>query len=314
MIYIIVNEKARTGQKNSTFSRAIAYLKEKEISYKAWKTEGKGHATKLVRQIEERFEGMIYLVVIGGDGTVNEVINGISDFDRVCLGVIPNGSGNDFARGVGMAGSVEHQIRNIVEATALNPESLVKMDLGKVEYKDGSRIFGISSGIGLDAIVCKRAFFSKVKKWTNLLHMGNLTYVLLTIHSLFSMETVESEVILDEKAPVVRKRMIFCAAMNLRSEGGGVPMAPHQTPDSGQLDLCMSYGISKRKAFLCLPVLMMGKHEYIRGFEVVPFQKCRIMGKTPQVLHLDGEYCGEVTDISISCMKEKLRVLKRVKA
>ena len=90
------------------------------------------------------------------------MINGITEFERVRLGVIPTGSGNDFCRGLRLSGSVQDRIEKIVQAASLNNEELLCMDLGRVTYNGKSRIFGISSGIGLDALVCKKAFTSKV--------------------------------------------------------------------------------------------------------------------------------------------------------
>ena len=95
-IYFIVNEGARTGKAAEVWKLVRGLLIEKGIAYKAYETKHKGHATSLAAHIAALPQDVIYLVVLGGDGTVNEVLNGITDFDKVRLGVIPTGSGNDF--------------------------------------------------------------------------------------------------------------------------------------------------------------------------------------------------------------------------
>ena len=98
-IQIIVNNGAGTGSAVAVWKETKEYLQENGISYNAYLTRYEKHAVKLAGQICGKIpQGPIYLLVVGGDGTINEVLNGITDFDRVRLGVIPTGSGNDFAR------------------------------------------------------------------------------------------------------------------------------------------------------------------------------------------------------------------------
>lgn len=82
-IYFIVNEGARTGRAAEVWKQVRGLLKEKGIAYKAYETKHKGHATSLAAHIAALPRDVIYLVVLGGDGTVNEVLNGITDFDKV---------------------------------------------------------------------------------------------------------------------------------------------------------------------------------------------------------------------------------------
>ena len=95
-IQIIVNNGAGTGSAVAVWKETKEYLQENGISYNAYLTRYEKHAVKLAGQICGKIpQGPIYLLVVGGDGTINEVLNGITDFDRVRLGVIPPGSGND---------------------------------------------------------------------------------------------------------------------------------------------------------------------------------------------------------------------------
>lgn len=105
-------------------------------------------------------------------------------------------------------------------------EACTVIDLGEVAWDDCEkpRKFAISAGVGLDALVCQKALTSKLKVFLNKLHLGKLTYLLITVQSLFSMQTTEAAVRLDETPERKLDRIIYIAAMNFKAEGGGVPM------------------------------------------------------------------------------------------
>lgn len=311
MLYIIVNEKSRTGKGAGVWGRIEAVLKDEAIEYQAFTTEYEGHAAELAGQITSREEAEVSLVVVGGDGTINEVLNGIRDFDRMRLGIIPTGSGNDFGRGVGLCKDPEENLRRILACMG-SETGYVHMDLGQVSWNGCSkpRLFGISAGVGLDAIVCKKALHSKLKTVLNKIRMGNLTYIFLTVETLFSMKTADLRSSFDGNPVKEQRKMIFAAAMNLRAEGGGVPMAPKASPFDGKLSVCSACGIPKWRTFFCLPLLVTAHHEHIRGFEVMDGSNIHIHLSEPMVLHADGEYCGEVTDVTFTCLPGKLRLMK----
>ena len=151
----------------------------------------------------------IYLIVVGGDGTLNEVLNGITDFDRVRLGVIPTGSGNDFGRNLKLPKSSKESLKQICARYTRKTagEELYRIDLGQVSW-DGCekpRIFGISSGLGLDALVCKKALHSRLKQVLNRFHLGKLTYLALTVQSLFTMETANAKVVTEHGGYIFRR-------------------------------------------------------------------------------------------------------------
>ena len=160
-IQIIVNNGAGTGQAHRIWNETQRLLRGYKIKYVAHTTRYQGHATKLAEKISSmKGDDPIYLIVVGGDGTLNEVLNGITDFDRVRLGVIPTGSGNDFGRNLKLPKSSKESLKQICASIRKDQrgEELYRIDLGQVSW-DGCekpRIFGISSGLGLDALVCKK--------------------------------------------------------------------------------------------------------------------------------------------------------------
>ena len=309
MLYFIVNETSRSGKTRQIWKDIQQSLIKADVSYEYMITQGRDHATKLASEISQRPEDDICIVVIGGDGTMNEVINGIADFDKVRFGIIPTGSGNDFGGGLDLPKSPEENLQRIISSYKAGENSYRAVDIGLVRWgQNQKKLFGISSGIGLDAIVCKKALSSKLKNVLNKLGLGSLTYVLLTIITLFSMKTADFEISYDNNKSTLKKT-IFAAAMNLRAEGGGVPMAPDANPYDGKLSISSASGIPKWVTFLCLPFLVAGKHTHIKGFNLVSCREASIHSSQKMTLHADGEYVADVTDLTFGVYPQKLRLM-----
>lgn len=309
MLYFIVNETSRSGKTRQIWKDIQQSLIKADVAYEYMITQGRNHATKLASEISQRLEDNICIVVIGGDGTMNEVINGIADFDKVRFGIIPTGSGNDFGGGLDLPKSPEENLQRIISSYKAGEDSYRAVDIGLVRWgQNQKKLFGISSGIGLDAIVCKKALSSKLKNVLNKLGLGSLTYVLLTIITLFSMKTADFEISYDNNKSTLKKT-IFAAAMNLRAEGGGVPMAPDANPYDGKLSISSASGIPKWVTFLCLPFLVAGKHTHIKGFNLVSCRKASIHSSQKMTLHADGEYVADVTDLTFGVYPQKLRLM-----
>ncbi len=313
MLYFIVNEKARSGKGAAHWVKVRRMLRERGIAFLAWTTEYEGHALSLSRKIYERAvqngDKDICIVVMGGDGTVNEVVNGIPQLSEVRIGILPVGSGNDLARGLGIRGGVKENMERILSCIQEGPECGRCMDLGEVRWGENqSRLFAISAGLGLDALVCKKAMTSRVKTFLNRLHLGKLTYLILTVQSLFAMTTTEGVVRYDKRERKLTG-LIFLAAMNHRAEGGGVPMAPKADAADGKLSVCCAHGIPKWRTFLCLPLLVAARHTRLHGFSVENCAACEVKLAEPVVLHADGEYCGDVDHVQFLCCPGALRVL-----
>lgn len=309
MLYFIVNETSRSGKTRQIWKDIQQSLIKADVSYEYMITQGRDHATKLASEISQRPEDNICIVVIGGDGTMNEVINGIADFDKVRFGIIPTGSGNDFGGGLDLPKSPEENLQRIISSYKAGEDSYRAVDIGLVRWgQNQKKLFGISSGIGLDAIVCRKALSSKLKNVLNKLGLGSLTYVLLTIITLFSMKTADFEISYDNNKSTLKKT-IFAAAMNLRAEGGGVPMAPDANPYDGKLSISSASGIPKWITFLCLPFLVAGKHTHIKGFNLVSCREASIHSSQKMTFHADGEYVADVTDLTFGVYPQKLRLM-----
>ena len=310
MYYFIVNTQARNGNAEYIWNVVKDVLKREAIQYKAFETSFEGHATELAQKLCQLDEEKVNIIILGGDGTINEVVNGITDFHKVRLGVIPTGTGNDFARNLGIKGATEDIIHDILKC-----EKGTRIDLGVISWDQQKkrRLFCISSGIGFDALVCKYAMTSRVKKVLNSIKMGKLAYLLLTIRSLFAIQTFDVKVSFGNGKDKNFKDVIFAVGMNLRAEGGGVPMAPSSNPFDGLLPFCIAADIPKCILPICLIRLVLGKHERLKYFHIHNEASCYIKTDSQVVLHADGEYLGDVSEVWYECLPQRLEILNKLK-
>jgi len=310
MYYFIVNKSARTGKAEAVWNEVKLILEKHKVEYKAYETIYKGHAAELAGALSELPEDKVHIIILGGDGTINEVVNGIKDFKKVRLGVIPTGSGNDFARNLNIKGSTEDTILDI-----LKHKEGTMLDIGAVTWNErqNRRLFTISSGVGFDAVVCKKSLTSKFKKFFNSIHLGKLTYIVITIQSLFTLRTFKGSFSLRKDVANQYNKIIFGAAMNLRAEGGGVPIAPKSNPSDGLISFCVAADIPALVLPFCLILLVMGKHEKLKYFHQYNDVECHIHSETPVVLHADGEYLADITDVWYECLPRQIELLNTVK-
>lgn len=310
MYYFIVNTHASTGNAMQIWDSVERILKERNISYKVYETLYAGYATEVARELSGNASEHINIIVVGGDGTINEVVNGILDFSKVSIGLIPAGTGNDFARNLGIKGTPETLLDDIMQCKCDN-----KLDLGIVHWESlrRKRIFAISSGVGFDALVCKRNSTSRMKSICNALHLGKFSYLMVTVQSIFTLKTFDTDIDIDGGPSNKFKKTIFSCAMNLMAEGGGVKMAPHASAKDGLLSFCVAADIPWYKLPFCLMLLVMAKHEKLPYFHIHICKESHIHTSKPVTLHCDGECLGETTEIWYKSMPGALSILNTIK-
>ena len=301
----IVNKSSRTGKAADTWNELEGYLQKNKIEYEVHFTTGPDDATEFARRATSTGE-QVGLFVMGGDGTLNEALNGICDFENTIYTPLPSGSANDYVSGIGLQGDAVEILDR-----ALKTEEYKSYDIGKVIYEGGERLFGVSAGIGVDAYVCLQALDSKLKKFLNRFGLGSATYGLLTVGDIFTMPFSDAEITTwykGQKSKIEVKGIIFAAAMNCKAEGGGIPMAPKAKPDSGFLTAFYAHDTSRLKCFCLLPYLVAGKHEGKPGFDFLNFDKIQIEMESAMCVHADGEHVGFFEEIQFECIPQVLKV------
>lgn len=307
MYYFIVNPASGSGKGKAVWQKVRAELDRLGVSYRAFLLSGEGEACRLAGGLS-RLRHPATVVVVGGDGTINEVINGLTSFEHITFACIPTGSGNDFVRGLGLARDPLDALHAI-----LHPKQIRPIDIGTVCCGAQSRTysFAVSSGIGYDAAVCDAVHDSRLKVMLNRFHLGKLVYLLTALWQLLSMKRHTFTLTVDDSGPCTYENAYFAAAMNLRYEGGGFMFCPDALPDDGCLDLLIANNISRLRVLKLLPLAFGGKHVGHKGVHIVRCQKAVIRTPKPACVHTDGEIPGFCETITWTIQKEKLAVILR---
>jgi len=304
MYYFIVNPKSRSGKGMNIWGRVHQSLLRENIAFQCAFTKYRGHAKKLAYQLSDILTPEDILAVIGVDGTINEVVNGIKIPDNVTLGYVPTGSGNDFSRGVGIPADTAAAIQLL-----LHPPQTKKIDLGLLQINHQKRLFTISCGLGFDACICCEALTSPFKKVFNALHLGKLTYAVIAIKQLFSFRTADMELELDDSRHVSLKNVYFAAVMNLPYEGGGFRFCPAARNADRVLDVIAVANMPKWKVLLLFPTAYFGKHTRIRGIHIFRCRQIYIKSHRKYPAHTDGEFSGVQHKLFVSLSDTQLNVI-----
>lgn len=306
MLYVIVNPASRSGLGKKKWELLKEELNRSAVVYEVFFTNKESGAAGCIKEIAARTsaEAKTLLCVLGGDGTLNEVINALPDRDRFSLTYLPAGSSNDLARALHIEASAKEliaRIKNPTEHTA---------DTGCVETPSGKkRRFCVSCGIGLDAAVCREALHSGLKDTLNRLGLGKLTYAGIALKQLVAAPLASCDLTLDNGEKKHFDRLLFAVAMIHPYEGGGIKMAPHADCRDGKFDIMVIAGLRKWRALYLLPLAFFGLHTKAKN--VYFFQSATLTVETDLALivHADGEYCGTQQKITLSCQKNGLKYL-----
>ncbi len=316
MYHFIVNPASRSGQGKKYWNQIEFYLKENAIPYCSHISTHSGHVAELMTALTHNItdsDEKLVIIVLGGDGTINEALQGISRFDKITLGYIPTGSSNDLARDLGIS---KDPIKTL-EHLLLNPVSHY-MDIGVVEYQDVNidssiwhkRHFVVSCSLGYDAAICEEVMHTRLKYILNRIGLGKLTYLLIALKQLFGAKWIDAKLYLeDSDNPLPIRKLLFLAAMNHRFEGGGFMFAPTANDHDGILDLCCASNAAKLKVLRILPTAYKGNH--LRFPEVADYHVKSYSLKTnaPMWLHADGESLAMTKHIRVSCQKKLLHFI-----
>jgi diacylglycerol kinase (ATP) len=227
--------------------------------------------------------GATRVVVVGGDGSVHEVVNGVAEADDVEVAVIPRGTGFDFARTFGITRDVDAAVD-----TALNG-AVREIDLGLASYRswagaESRAYFANVGSAGISGAIAKRA-----NETTKALG-GKASYYWATFAVFFGWQTGEMRVSVDDE--IRGGRMIDLMVANGRYLGGGMMMCPEAEPDDGLFDVMLIGDVTKRDLLFVLPKTYRGKHLPHPRLEVLRGRVVTVDADEPLPIELDGEQPG----------------------
>lgn len=305
MLHIIMNPSSSSGNGAAIWAQAEKKIIEKGLEYKLYETTGADSARRYASDITSD-DVNDFIVVIGGDGTLNEVFNGIKDFSKVTLGYIPSGSGGDFARDLGISTDPEKALESI-----LHPKEFKVMDVGHLVNDECTKNFGISAGMGFDAAVCHEALKSRLKSFLNKFHLGKLTYGIIALKQLAGIEKTDCTIILDDARKIKLKNFYFITTMIHKYEGGGFKFCPEAKCDDGIIDICVASDISKLSVLRILPTAFSGNHVKFKGINTYTAKKVQVIADKPLPIHCDGEYAGVQKEFTATICDKKIRTVIR---
>ena len=303
MYNFIVNPNARSGLGQKVWKKLEMILKQKNIDYRVYFTRYQKDATDITRRITSGEEEQV-VVALGGDGTVNEVVNGIVNFKKTILGYIPIGSSNDFARGLKLP-------KNPIKALklVLDIPNLHAMDVGELKYRNKTRRFAVSAGAGFDADIVHESVVSHLKVFLNKLKLGKLTYVGVAVHRLFLTTPCDVTLTLDDNETITYKKTYFVALMNNKFEGGGAKFSPKAKNDDGMIDAVVVHNMPKLKVLMLFPTAFVGLHTLFKGVYLHRAKNIKILSSAALPIHTDGEPIFLQKELEAGCVSEQLRVI-----
>lgn len=250
----------------------------------AWLSDRPGGVASLVARAAREGAGLV--VVVGGDGTVHEAVNGLlqSDADTVPeLAVLPQGTGDDLARGLGIPGGLDEALAVITDGRTRT------VDVGRARYTaaDGSTresFFASMAGTGMSGAVARR-----LNVTTKALG-GRVSSLIATLAVFRRWKNVEMSIEIDGES---RRALIEDVLVgNTEFHNGGMRLCPGATPDDGLLDALIIGDISKKDLALTLPKLYRGTHLPHPMAELRRARTISIDAATPLPVELDGEQPG----------------------
>jgi YegS/Rv2252/BmrU family lipid kinase len=274
-VKVIINARSGKGRAREQ-SQMISALGRRYGELDIYPTERPGHATELAASAPD--EGYDLVVAAGGDGTVHQVVNGLMRGDRAALplGIIPIGSGNDMAFGLGIHEDPEESVQRLFTG------NLRSMDLARVtnEY-DKSAVFANNLGIGFDAIVVMRT-----ETITRL--QGFAMYFVAVLQTiLFYYDTHYLEITFDDEK--VNQRTLFLYGGLGPRGGGGFLLTPDAQWDDDRVDTCLVDPIGRLRMLSMLSSAMKGTHTTASFVSMRQSHRIEVKSSTPLPIQLDGE-------------------------
>jgi len=299
---VIVNPNAGNRKGKHDWDKISGFLDSTGFIYDVSFTEGRGHAIKL--STEGINAGYRKIIVVGGDGTMNEVVNGVFKQDAcktedVVLGMITVGTGNDWAKMFNIPDDYENAI------DAIRKGKTMLQDAGKIVYtSDGGqehRYFVNIAGLGFDASVVKRANIKKDKGKS-----GKSSYYEALLKNLFDYETTNTRVIVDNEES---ENDTFSISIGIgKFSGGGMIQTPEAVLDDGLFDITIIKSMTKFEVVRSLKKLFDGSildHPKIISFKG---KNIRIESDPDINLEADGETLGN-TPIELNIIPVSVRAI-----
>ncbi|MBN1648642.1 MAG: diacylglycerol kinase family lipid kinase [Spirochaetales bacterium] len=297
---VILNPIAGKGYGEKRLPQIRNFLEKNNFEYEIILTRHPGHGIALARDYGHDRHNIVF--ASGGDGTCNEVINGLMEVRKghpLCFGVLPTGRGNDFSYGIGVAADLGKALQDISE----NSTRTIDIGLVKGGYFPNGRYFGNGIGVGFDTIVGLEA--AKMKH----VH-GAAAYALGAIKTFFLYPEPPCA-LLEFNGEKQEMAPIQISIMNGRRMGGAFFMAPQAETNDGLFDICISKQVSRRQLVRTILSYTKGTQASLPNIITDRTKKMKITAmKGGLTVHADGEtVCIDGRSLEISCVPNALTLV-----
>lgn len=284
-VLFIINKHSGVWYHSAIENRILDTCRKNNAEGSIEYTQSRGHAILLARAASRN--GFDYAIAVGGDGTINEVAQGLLDSETP-MGILPRGSGNGLARHLGISVDLTEAIDNLFSS------QVIRMDTMLINHKLSLNV----SGIGFDGHIANLFANNKIR--------GLFGYLRLTLKEFFNFQEFEADVTIDGKTSL-RKAFIIAIA-NSSQYGNNIRIAPLASVSDGLLDI----SIMKKVPLHNLRFI----YSFLRGTlqksgrcEMLKAKEARIKASKPVAYHIDGEPCGTDDTFLIRLKPASLSVL-----
>ena len=285
-IKLIINPAAGRGKTSKLSKRVISEFEKRGIDFDYEYSTKPRHAVEISRKASAEFQKVI---AVGGDGTVNEVGEGLVGSD-VIFGVIPLGSGNDFAKENGFPLKISDAVGVILS------DNFHLIDVIKVN----DRVSLNTAGVGFNGIVSEVAKSVKYLK-------GMSVYIWSVVKTAVRYKSIPLKISINGR--LIEDDIFMVSICNSKSEGGGFIMAPDATNDDGLFDVTIIRHTGYTKLLLNLNKALTGNLNKLKEVETIKGNSILIESEYPMPVHVDGEVISLVLHkVEASILKSSLKV------
>lgn len=302
---VVVNPASAGGRTLRHWPASHDLLRALGMEFEVHFTTAPADATDAVRAALRT--GIRRVVSVGGDGTLNEVVNGFFAEggeplgDDAVLGIVPSGSGGDFRRAAGIPPATAAAVRLLASGATR------RVDVGRIDFGDRSRRFFINvADCGIGGEVVARVNGNRYKGGGT---RGSAVFLWESLATLLRYGSRDVRVVVDGAA--VERAVQSVVVANGRYFGGGMRIAPHARIDDGVFDVVIVDAMSRGRAIMSMPSLYRGTHVRRRGVGVLHGRVVHIEHRgTPLLFDVEGEQVG-ATPATITCLPAAIRLCAR---
>jgi len=301
--FLVMNPASAGGRTHRNWPAIATALRSAGVPFDLHRTAAAGDATQAVRSALAG--GYRTVVVVGGDGTLNEVVNGFFDREGVPIGgdamlaLLPSGTGGDFRRAVAIPAGLDAAARLIASRTSR------RIDAGRVDFADGQRRFFVNiadCGVGGEVVARVNRGAGKRGGWR-----GTVVFLAVSMRVLTTFGSRPVRLTMGGGSMDLRIQNVVIA--NGRYFGGGMRIAPGAELDDGMFDVVVLPALGRFRTLLAVPSVYHGRHLRQPGVRVIRTSTVRVepLDTRPLLFGIEGEQIG-VAPATLTCLPGALRV------